>query len=74
MLASRALMCDSCFEGFMDGAISSSGYCLQKVSREDAIRKYVAFMTENSFFLKEDKLMSMALVLAPVFKCPANAR
>jgi hypothetical protein len=68
---SRALMCDQYVNGFIDGAIASGGYCLQKVTREDAIRKYVAFMTEYPLFLKEDKMMSMALVLQPLFKCPA---
>ena len=70
----RALMCDSYVNGFIDGGLASGGYCLQKVTREDAIRKYVAFMTEQPLFLKEDKMMSMALVLRSLFKCPAAVR
>ena len=70
----HALMCDSYVNGFIDGALASGGYCLQKVTREDAIRKYVAFMTERPLFLKEDKMISLALVLQPLFKCPAAVR
>lgn len=51
----RALMCDSYVNGFIDGGLASGGYCLQKVTREDAIRKYVAFMTEQPLFLRKTR-------------------
>ena len=68
--AGYALMCDSYVQGFTDGMIGSSHeFCAQTVTREQTIRKYVAFMTENPLFLKEDKLMAVALVLQPIYRC-----
>lgn len=71
--AAHALMCDSYVQGFTDGMISSSHeYCPVAVTREQAIRKYAAFMTENPLFLNEDKLEGLALVLRQIYRCPQN--
>lgn len=71
--AAHALMCDSYIQGFTDGMIGSSHeFCIVPVTREQAIRKYVSFMTETPYFLKEDKLTGVALVLHPLYRCPQN--
>jgi hypothetical protein len=68
-----ALMCDSYIQGFTDGMISNSHeFCALPVTREQAIRKYISFMTENSYFLKEDKLAGVAMVLRPLYRCPQS--
>jgi hypothetical protein len=68
--ATHALMCQSYVQGFTDGMLASShDFCIKPVTQEQAIRKYVAFMTENPIFLKEDKMMSLALVLHPLYSC-----
>ena len=73
--AAHALMCDSYIQGFSDGMIASSHeFCALAVTREEAIRKYVSFMTENPLFMKEDKLMGVALVLQPLYRCPAKPK
>ena len=71
--AADALMCDSYIQGFTDGMIGSSHeFCVLPVTREQAIRKYISFMTENPSFLKEDKLTGVALVLHPLYRCPQS--
>ena len=68
-------MCDSYLQGFTDGMISSSHeFCALPVTREQAIRKYVSFLTENQYLLQEDKLMGVALVLQPLYQCLKNKR
>ncbi len=73
--AADALMCDSYLQGFTDGMIGSSHeFCALPVTREQAIRKYILFMTENQYFLKEDKLAGVALVLQTLYRCPQTKR
>ena len=68
--ATDALMCDSYIQGFTDGMFSSSQeFCTRAVTREQAIRKYVSFMTETPLFLKEDKLIGVSLVLRSLYRC-----
>jgi hypothetical protein len=70
--ASSALMCDSYIQGFTDGMVSAShDFCPLPVTREQAIRKYVLFVAENSF-LKVDKLIAVALVLQDLYRCPQS--
>ena len=73
--ATHALMCQSYIQGFVDGMLSSSHeFCIKPVTQENATREYVSFMTKYPLFLKEDKIMSVALALHPLYKCGSNKR
>jgi len=68
--ATHALMCDAYIQGFTDGMIGSShDYCVAQITREQVIRKYVSFVTENPYFRKEDKLLGIAMVLHSIYRC-----
>lgn len=73
--ATHALMCQSYIQGFVDGMLSSSHeFCIKPVTQEDATREYVSFMTKYPVFLKQDKMMSVALALHPLYKCDSKKR
>lgn len=71
--AADALMCDSYIQGFIDGMIGSSHeFCALPITREQALRKYISFMKENPYFLREDKFIGLAMVLHSLYRCPQS--